>query len=105
MKTPLKLLYDTLGDIKHDYLRLHSKKLLTLEGEVSYKREIKIYQLAISKISDEAQNSIDNKQMLQFPQDCKDCFFQHKCKNRTGVDHAYDGLECSKVWEHYRWKQ
>ena len=32
-------------------------------------------------------------------------FFQHKCKNRNGIDNAYCGLECDKIWDGYNRKQ
>ncbi len=46
-----------------------------------------------------------NKAMFQFPHTCDDCLFRHKCKNRSGVDNAYGGLECTRIWNDYRRKQ
>ncbi len=45
-----------------------------------------------------------NKHMLQFPDTCESCFFQHKCKNREGVDFSYCGIECDKIWDNYNRK-
>jgi len=59
---------------------------------------------ATQKNGEAEPSTSNNNRMLQFPHDCKDCFFQHKCKKRKSVDYAYNGLECANIWEHYRQK-
>ena len=29
---------------------------------------------------------------------CNECKFTKHCKNTKGVDNAYGGLECTKIW-------